>query len=245
MSDDYPTLILPKGYISWSQMSCWKQSPDRYIREYFEDGKRLDTKYLQFGGLFSTMVERLCEIIDQGNERSAAVHLLREEYPMDENMESVLMELDIEGVSEFQIGNSGRDIDKTPVCKVRGVVPILAYLDKYVTRNGAIQEYKTGLAPWTLAKVQKHDQLPFYGVGLKWSGNPLPEYADLHWVETVETEDERKDFWRDGKKTLGATGRIKTFHREFDEREFERMEEGIIKAAWEISNAYQKHLSQI
>lgn len=245
MSSQYPKLILPKGYLSWSQMNCWMTNPVRYVKEYFEDGEKLDTRYLRFGSQFSKMVEELCEIMKRIPNRQLAVVELANEYPMDENMQSVLMELDIEGVSEYQIGNSGRKDDINPVCLVRGIVPILAFLDKYVLRTSGMQEYKTGLAAWTLAKVQKHDQLPFYGVGLKWVGRPVPGYADLHWIETKETEQERVDFWRDGVKIISATGRIKTFHREFDEREFERMEELIIRIAWEISDAYQEHLAQI
>lgn len=243
MESKHPTLILPKGYLSWSQMSCWLHSPARYIKEYFEDGDKLDTRYTRFGSRFSKMVETLGEIMAHTPDRYTAIQKLKGDYPMDENMEAVLMELEIEGISEYQIGNSGKEGDRTPVCKVRGLVPILAFLDKYNRPN--IGEYKTGLAPWTLAKVQKHDQLPYYGVGLKWSGQTLPESADLHWIETFEIEEERKDFWRDGEKTIVATGKIKTFHREFDEREFERMEELIIKVAYEISDAYQDHLSQL
>lgn len=248
MSDQYPKLILPKGYLSWSQMYCWMNNRQRYIKEYFEDGDRLDTRYLRFGSAFSKMVERLCELMeDQARPqiRHSAIQELKKDYPMDENMESVLMELDIEGTSEFQIGNSGREGDTHQVCKVRGIVPILAFLDKYVDRNGAIQEYKTGLQPWVQSRVQKHDQLPFYGVGLKWMGRKFPQYADLHWIETKEVEKEHVDFWRDGDKIIKATGRIKTFHREFDEREFERMEDMIVRVAGEISDAYQEHLMDI
>lgn len=241
-------MILPKGYLSHSQKECWMHNKPRYIKEYFEDGDKLKTRYLEFGGIFSRMVERLGELMGDATRpqmRHSAIQELKREYPMDENMESVLMELDIEGISEYQIGNSGKPDDLNPICKVRGEVPILAFLDKYVNRNGAIQEYKTGLAPWTQARVQKHDQLPFYGVALKWSGKRLPDYADLHWIETRETTKEHVDFWRDGDKIISATGKIKTFHREFDEREFERMEDLIVKVAWEISDAYQEHLAQI
>jgi hypothetical protein len=234
MTDQSQDLVLPKGYLSWSQMTCWMNNRARYVKEYFEDGDRLDTRFLRFGSQFSKMVEDLCEIMKRIPNRHLAIQELKKDYQFDENMESVLMELDIEGTSEFEIR-----------CKVRGMVPTLAFLDKYVERNGAIQEYKTGLQPWTLAKVQKHDQLTFYGVSLKWCGKPLPPYADLHWVETKEVEQERVDFWRDGAKIILATGRIKTFHREFDEREFERMEDLIIRAAHEISDAYKEHLSQL
>lgn len=215
-------------------MSCWMSNKSRYVKEYFEDGERLDTRYLRFGSAFSKLVEDLCEVMKRVPDRYQAIQEIKKDHPMDENMESVLMELDIEGISEYEIN-----------CKIRGIVPIKAYLDKYIERNGAIQEYKTGLQPWTMAKVQKHDQLIVYGVALKHCGKPMPEYADLHWIETVETEQERVDFWRDGDKIISATGKIKTFHREFDEREFERMEDLIIRVAWEISDAYQEHLAQI
>lgn len=237
--------MLPKGYLSWSQMQIWMNNRDRYIREYFEDAKRLDTRYLRFGSAFSKMVENLCEIMNRIPNRMLAIEELRKEYPMDDNMVSVLMELDIEGISEFQIGNSGKQGDPCSVVKVRGIVPVLAFFDKYIRRTNALREYKTGLAPWTMAKVIKHDQLPYYGVCLKWAGLPLPPYADLDWIETKEVEEERQDFWRDGAKVILATGKIKSFHREFDEREFERMEELIIRVAWEISDAYQDHLAQL
>lgn len=224
-------------------MYCWLTNKARYAKEYFEDGEKLDTRYLRFGSQFSKMVEKLCEIMIRIPNRHLAIQELKKEYKMDENMETVLMELEIDGISEYQIGNSGKKDDKNPVCKVRGEVPILAFLDKYVGTN--IREYKTGIAPWTLAKVQKHDQLPFYGVGLKWSGRSLPLFADLDWIETKETQEQSTDFWREGDKIISATGRIKTFHREFDEREFERMEDLIIKVAWDISDAYQNHLAQI
>lgn len=245
MSSRYPKLVLPKGYLSYSQWDCWIKNPARYIKEYFEDGERLDTRFLRFGSQFSKMVERLCEILASQPNRALAVAELAKEYPMDENMQSVLTELDINGISEFQIGNSGREGDFHPVVKVRGEIPILAFLDKYVMTDSGIQEYKTGLAKWDMARVQKHEQLPFYGVGLKWMGRPLPPYADLHWVPTREVEQERVDFWRDGAKVIVATGQIKSFHREFDEREFERMEELILRVAWEISDAYQDYLSAL
>lgn len=245
MSDQYPKLLLPRGYLSWSQMDCWMKNRSRYIKEYFDAGEKLDTPYLRFGSKFSKMVEALSKLTESGVSREVAVAAVAKEFPMDENMQAVMMELDIEGISEYQIGNSGRKDDNYHVCKVRGIVPILAFLDKYILRNGAIQEYKTGMAEWTMAKVQKHDQLPFYGVGLKYSGRRLPEYADLHWIETKQTTQEATDFWREGDKIIYATGKIKTFHREFDEREFERMEDLIIRVAWEISDAYQEHLAQI
>lgn len=50
-------LLLPREHLSWSQRSIWKQNKDRYRREYFENGKKLDSKYLRFGKAFAEAEE--------------------------------------------------------------------------------------------------------------------------------------------------------------------------------------------
>jgi len=49
--------LLPKGYLSWSQMQVWETNKGRYRREYFETGKKLDTKYLRFGKSVAEKIE--------------------------------------------------------------------------------------------------------------------------------------------------------------------------------------------
>lgn len=51
-------LLLPKQWISWSQYTCWLSNPTRYRKEYFECGKKLDTKYLRFGKGIAGMIEK-------------------------------------------------------------------------------------------------------------------------------------------------------------------------------------------
>lgn len=50
-------LILPKPHLSWSQLSCWTTSPGRFRREYFECGKKMDTKYLRYGKDIAGLIE--------------------------------------------------------------------------------------------------------------------------------------------------------------------------------------------
>jgi hypothetical protein len=111
--------------------------------------------------------------------------------------------------------------------------------------SGNFREYKTGKIPWTQAKVQKHDQLTFYATALKWSTGKMPEYCDLDWIETKESKTESDDFWRGSDKILNVTGRVVSFHREFDEREVERMEQLIVKCAEQISCAYKSFINEI
>lgn len=50
-------LILPRGYLSYSQMNCFLTSPARFRKEYFENGPRLTSKYLSFGKDVHKLIE--------------------------------------------------------------------------------------------------------------------------------------------------------------------------------------------
>ncbi len=200
-------LILPKGYISWSQLSCWLSNPKRYQKEYFEHGDKLQSKYLSYGKTIATLIEN-------GQHKELLPDLETYECP------------------EYKIE-----------CDVMGI-SILSYLDSYNPTNNIFLEYKTGKIPWTKAKVQKHDQLTFYATGLKWKLGKMPEYCDLIWIQTKDEAIETSDFWREDGKIVNITGKTISFHREFDTREIERMENLIARVAWEISDAYVKYLEE-
>ena len=201
-------LILPKPHLSWSAMTCWISSPDRFRREYFECGKKLDTKYLRFG-------KGIAEMIADGKHKK------------------LLPELVVCDVREHEI--------RTDICGV----PVLSYIDDYDPVNNVFREKKTGKIPWTQAKVIKHGQLVFYATALKHSTGKMPEYCDLDWIETKDGVIEVDDFWRENERIVQVTGKIKSFHREFDEREVEKMEDLIVKSANEISEAYIAFLKEI
>ena len=201
-------LILPKVHLSWSQLSCWMTNPDRFRREYFESGEKLNTKYLRFG-------KDVAGLIESGKYKELLPDLLVYDTP------------------EFEIRT-----------EVRGV-PILSYLDSYDSKNNVFYEFKTGKSPWTQAKVIKHGQLVFYATALKHSTGKMPAYCDLQWIQTKDGKTEGTDFWREGEDIINVTGYIKIFHREFDEREVDKMEDLIVKTANQISDAYQNFLAEI
>ena len=231
--------ILPKVHLSYSQMQVWKSNPARYRREYFEAGKRLDTKYLQFGKGIAALVEELCDIEKTipGQDKSCvklqALNILRDRHGLDEGTYDALWALDTEGTSEFKIELLIHD------------VPFLMFIDKMREDLNVFREYKTGKIAWDKAKVQKHEQLVVYAVGRRAQTGKMPAYCDLDWLETSEKADESDDFWAKVDKKLKLTGKVKSFHREFDERELDRMEEKIVRVATEISVAYQAFLAEI
>jgi len=208
------SFLLPKPHLSWSQLLLWKSSKDRYRREYFEGGRKLNTKYLRFGSNIATLIEN-------------------------EQHHDLIPDLETYDTPEHKIQ-----------CLVKNV-PILSFIDSYnkvetidVPAN-VFREYKTGKIPWTRSKVQKHDQLVFYATALKWSTGEMPQECYLDWIETRDTKKEKQSGLVQNKPQVEVTGRVKSFRREFDENEIERMEDLIVKTAEEISEAYQNFIKEI
>ena len=73
----------------------------------------------------------------------------------------------------------------------------------------------------------------------------MPEYCHLDWIETKDGVVEVDDFWRENERTVQVTGKIQSFKRVFDEREVTKMEDIIVKAAYEISDAYREFIKEI
>lgn len=187
-------IILPKAYLSYSQIMMWMQNPARYKREYFENEEKLDTKYLRFG---------------KGAAQAREDREVKEgEFP------------------EYEI-----------MAYIKGV-PVLSFLDFYDSNNHIFEEDKTGKVPWTQTKVQKHEQLPFYATMLRAKTGKMPESCILNWFETREQEG------AGFQNEIEFTGVVKSFKREFDERECDRIEELILKVAEEISEAYQNYIRE-
>ena len=206
--------LLPKPHLSYSQMQIWMTSKERYRREYFEGGKKLDTKYLRFGSW-------LAKLIEEGKSQTLLPTLIV--YPKREHV----IEIEICGV------------------------PMLMKIDDYDPERNIFREKKSGklskkgVPPWSLSKVQKHEQLVVYAMGLKHSTGKMPKYCDLDWIETQVGCMPTVDFWHTEQGAISVTGKIESFHREFDEREVERMEKLIVKCAEEISEAYKNFIMEI
>lgn len=226
-------LLLPKKYLSWSQLNLWLTNKERFRKEYFENTDKLDTKYLRFGKGFAKLMEDIAKNPECLKDRRWAMDNVRMDVMSPEYVDFV-NNLKWYDTPEFEIK-----------CEVLGV-PILSFIDSYDSKNNVFYEFKTGKHPWDQSKVQKHDQLVFYAMALKHSKGKTPESCDLIWIQTKEGAKESVDFWREGSNTaIHITGNIKDFHREFDEREIERLEELLVKSAEEISEAYQNFIKEI
>lgn len=50
--------VLPKTYISWTQLNLWNTNKERYKKEVFRNEEKLDTKYLRFGKVMAELIEK-------------------------------------------------------------------------------------------------------------------------------------------------------------------------------------------
>lgn len=135
-------------------------------------------------------------------------------------------------------------------------IPVLGYIDTsndlYAKGMYLFGEYKTGIrtkdnkAPWTQTKVNKHNQLPFYSLGLQTILKLGKASHDcfLVWLETQRKENIKKI----GGATLNLgtslelTGHTQQFERTIYEFERKMIREWIIQGALEIGADFKRYL---
>lgn len=154
-------IILPRGYISWSQLSLYKQNKEKYISKYIL-GEEVDFENsgLKYGKIISELLESNKK---SQNETENILKIVLPKYKEREKEISVKM--------------------KTK----NGDVVLLGKLDTY--QSGKFREYKTGTIIWTQEKANNHDQITFYSLMLFLKNQEIPQ-SHLDWIETKNENDE-------------------------------------------------------
>lgn len=135
-------LILPKPHLSWSQMSCWMSNPLRYRKEYFEEGKKLDNKYLQFGSGIHKMIEN-------GTHKTLLPDLIV--YPKNE----FEVRCEINGVPTLSIIDSYDDVNNVFRDTKTGKI---SWTQAKVVKHKQLDFYATALK-WSTGKMPEYCDL--------------------------------------------------------------------------------------
>lgn len=130
--------------------------------------------------------------------------------------------------------------------KFRGVT-LRGFIDTFDKKTKRFFEYKTGIVKpdgesrWTIDRVNKHKQLPFYALLIREKfGDYNPDTLLVH----LETEWKR-EIRKQGSVELSIseelilTGRAEIFKRHITKEDIEEIEEWIIKASKEINDDYK------
>jgi hypothetical protein len=154
---------LPKGYLSYSQLTLWQADPERYKLLYFEgrDELRSSNKAMDYGKVVADALENANETGDL----------------MTDTAMSLLIKYDI------------ADKEITTTLKTKDVeIPLIGRPDTMDSKTFAFREYKTGRIKWTAKRAQNHLQMKFYAVLIFLEHKKTLKEAHLDWIETVTEE---------------------------------------------------------
>ncbi|KKN49587.1 hypothetical protein LCGC14_0641520 [marine sediment metagenome] len=174
---------LPRGYLSWSQLSLWEKDPNLYYQIYIDGMDMIRTPYLKLG-------TRLDEAIQNGQDEfgDPMINYLVIMFPKYPKMQ-YRIEIEFEGIN------------------LVGVLDGFSSLRKKLV----IGEYKSG-QKFTQSKADKLGQLDMYALLVWKKFGRLPDKIKLHWAETKvkENEEGKKEVFFTGKiKTFETTRTMK------------------------------------
>lgn len=156
------TILLPRGYLSWTQLTLWEKNPSEYMRIYFYGGSVPKSRYMDFGS-------EVADDAENGTSERESVKALNAILPTYDYVEKKV---------DAEI--------KTP----HGILKLHGRLDTAAKRLTRFRERKTGTVPWTPAKVARHGQIDFYYVLIYLKTGKLPKEAHLDWAQTRVNEDD-------------------------------------------------------
>lgn len=210
-------LILPKGYLSHSQIELWIKSPDSYRKTYYGGQRFNGNMYTEFGNAVTLAMEK--------NE------------PW---VQCVLDE--IKSVCGFNFSTFERDF----IVDIDGI-PFKGSIDQFDPREGGIfAEQKTVMRPWSANKINDHLQFDRYSLAIEimdGSVNDLAYFIDARSGKRRKTE-EVCGHVVEGDEELYLTGEVNVIERYISAGDREREYERIRRVGREIAEdfAAYRHL---
>lgn len=206
------TLNLPKGYLSHSSVSTWLRSRKQFRELYYPPTKSLyETKEISFGKKTGKEYEML--------------HT-EESWPVSND---VIRRIPRHTAAEQEL------------LFTLGEVPFKGYIDSFCPKTGSIIELKTGrkTSPWNQARVNRHDQLVAYVIGVKALFGEANPYVKLIWLPTHDVETSGSiDGVEFSTKELALTGEHHIFSRCVQLSDITEYTKKVENVAREISEDY-------
>ena len=174
------TMIRPKPYLSFSQMTKLEMSEEKYIEEYLYKNRGRTSRNMAYGSQFAEGLEK------------------------DELTGDPLLDLMATRIPKFELrdrpveSKKGVEImferDKTKVCvpvlkNMGDDIPLLAVPDTAKKDYSAFKEYKTSTRQWTQKMADESGQITFYATAIYIATGKIPEDIELVSVETAYNDD--------------------------------------------------------
>jgi hypothetical protein len=155
-------MLLPKPYISVSQINLWYSDRQKYINRYFLDLPEEPSIYMNFGKQFATSTETF---IRYG--------MIDKNLPLF-YLEKIQSMIGLE--AEKEISMSINDI------QVKG------FIDVWDKENNRVIDFKTSGKPWTMDTLKDSLQMKVYALAMFVNGDQIPE-SQINWLGTKRTKD--------------------------------------------------------
>jgi hypothetical protein len=155
-------MLLPKKYISVSQINLWYSDRQKYIDRYFLDLPQEQSIYMDFGKQFAEDTEAF---IKNG--------IIMETFP----------DFYIDKIQSFK----GLEAEK-PISLSINDIQVVGYIDAWDMANNRVIDFKTSGRPWTIHTLQCSLQMKVYALAMFVNGNKIPE-SQINWLGTKRTKD--------------------------------------------------------
>lgn len=155
-------IILPKKYISVSQVNLWHSDRQKYINRYFLNLPEESSIYMDFGKAFATSTE------------SYIKHGI-----IDEN----LPDFYLPKIQDLQ----GLEAEKEISLSINGVT-VVGYIDCYSKDNNKVIDFKTSGKPWTIDTLKNSLQMKVYALSMFTNGEEIP-VCQINWLGTKRIKD--------------------------------------------------------
>ena len=155
-------MLLPKPYISVSQINLWYSDRQKYINRYFLNLPEEPSIYMDFGKQFATSTETFIRygMIDKNLPL----------FYLDKIKSMIGLE------AEKEISLSINDI------QVKG------FIDVWDIENNRVIDFKTSGKPWTMDTLKDSLQMKVYALAMFVNGESIPE-SQINWLGTKRTKD--------------------------------------------------------
>jgi hypothetical protein len=155
-------MLLPKPYISVSQINLWYSDRQKYINRYFLNLPEEPSIYMNFGKQFATSTETF---ISYG--------MIDKNLPLF-YLDKIKSMIGLE--AEKEISLSINDI------QVKG------FIDAWDVENNRVIDFKTSGKPWTMDTLKDSLQMKVYALAMFVNGESIPE-SQINWLGTKKTKD--------------------------------------------------------
>ena len=154
-------MLLPKKYISVSQINLWHSDRKKYMERYFCNIPEEPSIYMQFGKRFAEDTEAF---ITNG--------IIMETFP----------DFYIDKIQAFK----GCEAEK-PISLSINDIQVVGYIDAWDVHNNRVIDFKTSGRPWTMDTLQNSLQMKVYALAMFVNGESIPE-SQINWLGTKKTK---------------------------------------------------------